>query len=331
MTALVFDIGGQNARAALSDERHRSLKAFGWRSTLGLARKADPIAAFTALLREMTEELLAQSVERVCLGVPGPVVNGIVSRLPTILGEDLVDIDLVALAPRLWPRADLWVCNEITSTGCAKLAAGWNSFFVMTCGSGIGGKLFIDGRPQIGRTGCGGEIGHWRVPGAPDLPCDCGGRGHLGAIASGRGALRYARHKARSEPEAFRASALSACVGGVEGITNEALVRHFHAADAWTVSVVAEVARALGSALALIHLASGVERFLITGGFASALGPGLADLIAEEAAAAAWHTGLDWTGSIEVADSGTEWGLLGALEYIRRTEPVFASAKVVTT
>ena len=232
---------------------------------------------------------------------------------------------------RLWPRADLWICNEITSTGCAKLAAGWSSFFVMTCGSGIGGKLFIDGRPQIGRTGSGGEIGHWRVPGAPDLPCDCGGRGHLGAIASGRGALRYAQHKARLEAEAFRASALSACVGRAEEITNEALVWHFHAGDAWTVCIVADVARAIGSALALIHLASGVERFLITGGFASALGRGLADLVAGAAAASAWHTGVDWTEAIEVADSGTEWGLLGALEYMRRTEPVFASAKVEAT
>jgi glucokinase len=331
VTALVFDIGGENARAALSDDRHRTLKALGWRGTLTLARQAEPIAAFEALLREISEELRAQSVERVCLGVPGPVTNGVVKRLPTILGEDLVDIDLVAVARRLWPQADLWICNELTSTGFAKLAAGWNSFFVMTCGSGIGGKLFIEGRPQIGRTGSGGEIGHWRVPGAPDLACDCGGRGHLGAFASGRGALRYAQHKARLEPGAFRASSLSSCVPRLEEITNEALVRQFHAADAWTVSIVRDVSRAIGGTLALIHLSSGVERFFITGGFAAALGPGFASLIAGEAAAAMWCTGLDWSEAIEVADSKTEWGLLGALEYMRRARPTFELAKVVTT
>ncbi|WP_327593089.1 ROK family protein [Streptomyces chartreusis] len=61
----------------------------------------------------------------------------------------------------------------------------------MTLGTGVGGALWLDGRLYDGPHGAAGEIGH--VPGFGDLPCTCGGRGHLETLASGRAiAARYA-------------------------------------------------------------------------------------------------------------------------------------------
>ncbi|EFG65618.1 ROK family protein, partial [Streptomyces sp. SPB074] len=48
----------------------------------------------------------------------------------------------------------------------------------MTLGTGVGGALFP------GPHGAAGEIGH--IHGFGDLPCTCGGRGHLETLASGR-------------------------------------------------------------------------------------------------------------------------------------------------
>ncbi|PAZ10574.1 sugar kinase [Streptomyces sp. SA15] len=60
----------------------------------------------------------------------------------------------------------------------------------MTLGTGVGGALWLDGALYDGPHGAAGEIGH--VPGFGELPCTCGGRGHLETLASGRAiAARY--------------------------------------------------------------------------------------------------------------------------------------------
>ncbi|MEV6397430.1 ROK family protein [Streptomyces sp. NPDC051907] len=66
----------------------------------------------------------------------------------------------------------------------------------MTLGTGVGGALWLDGALYEGPRGAAGEIGH--VPGFGDLPCTCGGRGHLETLASGRSlAARYAERTGR--------------------------------------------------------------------------------------------------------------------------------------
>jgi glucokinase len=66
----------------------------------------------------------------------------------------------------------------------------------MTLGTGVGGALWIGGALYEGPHGAAGEIGH--VPGFGDLPCSCGGRGHLETLAAGRSiAARYAERTGR--------------------------------------------------------------------------------------------------------------------------------------
>ncbi|AEW98509.1 ROK family protein [Streptantibioticus cattleyicolor] len=62
----------------------------------------------------------------------------------------------------------------------------------ITLGTGVGGALCLGGTLLDGAHGAAGEIGH--IPGFGDLPCTCGGRGHLETLASGRAvATHYAR------------------------------------------------------------------------------------------------------------------------------------------
>ncbi|MFC9843660.1 ROK family protein [Streptomyces sp. NPDC060223] len=79
----------------------------------------------------------------------------------------------------------------------------------MTLGTGVGGALRLNGELLDGPHGAAGEVGH--VPGFGDLPCTCGGRGHLETLASGRairarygertGLLRTARGVAEAAVE----------------------------------------------------------------------------------------------------------------------------------
>ncbi|MFD8302181.1 ROK family protein [Streptomyces sp. NPDC059690] len=79
----------------------------------------------------------------------------------------------------------------------AGAVAGEPDVFGMTLGTGVGGALWLDGALYEGPHGAAGEIGH--VPGFGDLPCTCGGRGHLETLASGRSiAARYGERTGRT-------------------------------------------------------------------------------------------------------------------------------------
>lgn len=55
-------------------------------------------------------------------------------------------------------------------------------------GTGVGGALWLNGGIFRGTGYSAGEIGH--IPGFADVPCTCGARGHLEALAGGRGIAR---------------------------------------------------------------------------------------------------------------------------------------------
>jgi len=74
--------------------------------------------------------------------------------------------------------------------------AGERNVLGMTLGTGVGGALWMDGALFGGPHGAAGEIGH--IPGFGDIPCSCGGRGHLETLAAGRSlAARYAERTGR--------------------------------------------------------------------------------------------------------------------------------------
>ncbi|MFC8855871.1 ROK family protein, partial [Streptomyces sp. NPDC057144] len=75
-------------------------------------------------------------------------------------------------------------------------AAGEADVLGMTLGTGVGGALWTGGELRTGAHGAAGEIGH--VPGFGDLPCTCGGRGHLETLASARSVrARYGERTGR--------------------------------------------------------------------------------------------------------------------------------------
>src|SRR5262249_45125619 len=118
-------------------------------------------------------------------------------------------------------------------------------------------------------------IGHAVVDASADAPgCDCGGRGHLGAIASGRGIEREARRRAAADPTAFAASGCASRYGATATtLTNEGhLVPAVLEGDAWAGAVVRSAVRPLARLLLPIILAIGLEKVIVIGGFALAAG-----------------------------------------------------------
>ncbi|RYE46171.1 MAG: ROK family protein, partial [Sphingobacteriales bacterium] len=178
---------------------------------------------------------------------------------------------------------------------------------------GIGSKLFINGEPYMGPMGRGGEIGHWLTDTSKEaLVCECGGKGHLGGISSGRGVLAKAKLEAKLYPIEFKRSLLGKHCADYSELTNEYLVNAYLADDEWTKKIINETAKHLAKVIALIHTTTGIELFIIIGGFSIALGESYRKAITESAEEFCWDLGQDWNKMIKIGPEETEIGLIGA-------------------
>jgi glucokinase len=323
---LVFDIGGTSLRAATYDVRRRQIGALVVLPTPSLLTVPESSAALAEIVDAMKRAAcklnVAADPHAICVGFPGPVDRaGNVYAAPTIWGRQYLDVlPLKSLIADCWPRANIEIVNDVTAAGYYFVDDHTRDFLVITVGSGIGSKVFIDGEPILGPNARGGEIGHLRVDFSADaLTCDCGGIGHLGAVASGRGVLRSAIRRANDDPKAFRLSqAHASCKGQPGELTNEMLVDAFMAGDAWTRATVTACTAHLGRALAAVHLNLGIEKYVVTGGFAEALGDAYRTILADAATGAMWRNGLAWFDCIQVCRPDEHPGLNGAGRLLQR-------------
>jgi glucokinase len=226
----------------------------------------------------------ASGVRAVGLSFAGPTTaGGVALAAPTMWGDCGVP---VPISERLGARLGLPVLtvNDLTAAAWRYASPANDAFGLFTVSSGIGGKIFRRGQVLIDDDGFGGELGHWRVDHSAAAPrCDCGGRGHLGGISSGRGVLRAVRSAALEDPEQFAGSALAEPAGGrPAAITNEAIAAAVRAGDPFSVRVLHTALRPLAMAVAGVFAAIGIRRYLFIGGFAVAVGERFVEILGDE-------------------------------------------------
>lgn len=332
----MFDIGGTTTRAGVYDVAAgcllRSLRADTPSFLSHPHASGDCLRSLLYdVMRALAERLGARDPRVVSVGFPGPVdARGVALRAPTVWGQDQKPEPFAARVQTIWPSARVLVFNDLSTAGYCFLRHEAEDFCVVTISSGIGHKVFLGGRPVVGLTGRGGELGHLRVDFSEEAPmCDCGGRGHLGAVASGRALRDQAMRRARCDPSAFASSRLAYSVAGdISRIENHLIAHAFHAGDSWTRDLVTRVAEPLGRALAGVHSAVGVERFVMMGGVAHALGPQYLRLVALAAGRSEWALGQNWETMLELGEFGDDAGLIGAGRLavdVRAREPAFGT------
>lgn len=313
---LVVEIGGTSLRAGIFDSEHATILEFVRRATpqrLEPVEPAEPRSSIdpslAAALRELTHNICGdREPDVVAVAYPAPIdANGNALAAPTLAGDRRTRALPQALS-RVWPRTRIHILNDLTAAGIRYVAAGARDFCIITFGSGIGHKVFAGGRPLLGPAGRGGEIGHLRVDTRADaVRCDCGATGHVGGISSGRGSVRMMRRAAELDPVAFAASSLAE-----QGIDNESVAAAFAAGDPWVTNVLAEVAGYAATALAAIHLCTGVERFILVGGWTHALGERYRELLVHSAQTACWDLGQSWNEMLTIGEPDDQDALIGA-------------------
>jgi C7-cyclitol 7-kinase len=224
-------------------------------------------AALAPYLQEYPDYPLA-------LSFPGPIdADGVVYEAPTLWGNHLKKIPFRADCIAHFGR-EVILMNDISAAVWRYVESNNDAFCVFTISSGVGNKIFRRGEILLSEEGYGGELGHHVVEqGALALPCDCGGAGHLGAMASGRGLVQLAKHFAMHDQVNFSRSQLAELTRTEpDAITSEYLVQAIKAGDKFSLLVLEHSQRYLVAAMSSLYHAMGLQRFLFIGGFVAALG-----------------------------------------------------------
>ena len=265
MPAFVFDLGGTHLRcgvvnSALRVDGLEKQRASTFVDGLTVAEIVDDVVL--RIIRYIDRHATPDAAGPIVLAFPGPIAQRrFTLSAPTLYGTAGPNLpDLAAILTARTGRT-VHLLNDVS-------AAAWSlstttkaeRFMVVTVSSGIGSKLFDRRHPLgvIDDPPYAGEIGHYVVDRSPDaIQCDCGGRGHLGGISSGRGIERLARR-----------------VRGEATLTNEAcLVPAIRRGERWATDILREATIPLAQTLLAVTMACGLERVFIIGGFAQSVGP----------------------------------------------------------
>ena len=294
MNGLLFDLGGTYLRAGLAGSNGSIYHPAKTR----IRSVADGLTP-PLIWESITGTILAYEAKHrskvlpgapIVISFPGPIAQGTrVLQAPTVAGGCEDGFDLPSAVERASGRR-VAVLNDVS-------AAAWHiaettsarRFLVVTVSSGIGSKVFDRCHPSgvLDEPAYAGEIGHVVVDDAPDAPvCDCGGKGHLGAIASARAIERIARRKALQDPAGFSQSVCSQVLGATPRTLNneQHIVPAVIANDLWICEIVRVCTRPLVRSLLTIAMALGLEKIFVIGGFANALGSTYLNLLRSMAA-----------------------------------------------
>lgn len=286
-----FDIGGTNMRAAVVavdghraeviDRQRRPTPSHLLAPTITAQDRLDDVIDFMVSFADQARR--HARADAVAAAFPGPLdVKGRIAAMPTVWGSEGTSLCPLALdrllAERL-PNMPVRIYNDVSAAGF-RFVNEHSDFALFTLGSGVGLKVFINGQPQVGPHGRGGELTHMVFDASPGAPiCDCGGRGHLGALASGRAWQRQAEHHVARESTGFE------------------------------LDVVAEP---LARAVAMIHYTLGMENFLFAGGLSEGLGEPLREAIVRRLPVQGWDRGQDWDAMVRLAPADDAHALIGS-------------------
>ena len=268
---LGLDIGGTKSAILLArpDKEHvvflerKAIPTHGtWKEVLGCL--ADMGKAFLEIHRISREEC--------CIGIScgGPLDSGrgVILSPPNLPGWDQVPVvsylvQCLGMDARLKNDADACALAE-WRYGAGK---GCRHMIFLTCGTGLGAGLILNGRLYEGACGMAGEAGHVRL--AEEGPVGYAKAGSFEGFCSGGGIARLAGAMAEDALKAGRpVSYLNE--GGLEGITARDVAEAADMGYADARNVLAVSGRYFGRGLALLVDILNPERIVAGGIYARA-------------------------------------------------------------
>ncbi len=257
--AVSLDVGGTNIKIAAVDSGGRIIS----RARRRMHQPSSKDALYGELAATISwfirRDNLLREVAGVGIGFAGLTDGG---RGRVYFAPNIGQLSNIEIKDELERRIDLRITVE-NDANCAVVgeywqgaARGFDSVFMFTLGTGIGGGIILGGKLWRGAFGIAGEIGHTVVD-PNGSRCACGNRGCLEALAGGTALVRdYIRRR-----NIRRAHST---------ITPKEVVERAKHGDRIAMSVVTQAGKALGIGIANVFNLVNPSLILIGGGVSRA-------------------------------------------------------------
>lgn len=265
MLLLAIDIGGTKYSVALLNERGQIVK-----KQTGATKRSGGAEWMIERVLGSAGAIIGSNVVSSCgIGFGGPVdfVEQKVLSSTHVPGWENVTLaavveDQLGVPAVVENDANAGALGEFTfgaGRGCSHMV-------YYTISTGIGGGIVLDGQIYRGGNGNAGELGHIAVHDKGPL-CDCGNRGCLEALCSGKSIGRRATDQVRQYPRRGHCLRQMANGGKVDAKTVFDAAR---SGDPLAAEIVAETCKYLGMGLAAAMNTLAPERIVIGGGVGKA-------------------------------------------------------------
>ncbi len=251
-----LDLGGTNIRAAAITKEGEILHRVKIATEVSKGKES-VIANILKIIETIREKTKGFKLSAIGMGIPGIIFfdKGIVAQSPNF--PDWIDFNL---RERLSKDLALpfYIDNDanLAAVGEGWLGAGkeFNSFCMLTLGTGVGGGIVLNKEIWRGEYGMAGELGHITI--YPDgHPCNCGNRGCLEQYASATGIVRMALEKSQ--------------ISNLKSqITADSLYQLAKNGDRYSLEIFQKMGRILGIGIADLINILNIELFILGGGVA---------------------------------------------------------------
>ena len=261
-----------------------------------------------SIKEKIAEKGIADEVEGIGLGIPGPVDDkGVLHGAVNLHWEGNRNIEaefseLTGYPVKAGNDANVAALGELWKGA----GAGYDSLIMVTLGTGVGGGIVINGKVIAGSQGAGGEIGHAHVADEITDKCNCGCSGCLEQVASATGIARLAREElaATEEPSLLR---------DYPSVSAKSVFDCVKQNDAVAIRIATRFGEYLGKALSIFTVVADPQAIVIGGGVSKA-GPILLDYVREPYKKYAFHACKDV--DFVLATLGNDAGIFGAAKLV---------------
>jgi glucokinase len=266
--AVGIDLGGTSIKAGLVDDEGTILH----HARVETQADRGPEHVLTRIVRAVDAVLTAlpagERVLGVGIGAPGKVSldRTIVSKPPNFPGWDTIDVS-ASLADAV--PGPVIVENDANAAGLGSSFAGagraFDSFIMVTLGTGVGGAIIHNNRLFRGSTGGAGEIGHLSI----DYEGPYARSGVAGAIEAYLG-LHFLSHHARYRLLTRQTMLRSMAGSDLERLTPKMLHEAATQGDEAAIDMLAWAGHKLGCALGSVVNLLDIRKVVVGGGISAA-------------------------------------------------------------
>jgi len=273
--AIGVDLGGTSIKLGIVSETGKLIEKISVKTE---AEKGPEkvIEKITHSIRDLTQES-KYNINGIGIGCPGVVTpgKGIVENPPNFPGWNRVNIGKIISKEFKQP---VFVDNDANAAAIGELTFGsgkkYNSFIMITLGTGVGGGIVIDKKIYHGDFGAAGEIGHISID-YNGPKCNCGSYGCIEAYAGNQ----YLRERVREQLKKHTESKMWKLIENDLGkVSPRNIQEAAEQGDEFATSVINELGFHLGSAFSSLCNVLDISVFIIGGGI-SGFGEPLFDAI----------------------------------------------------